>query len=104
MTRVATMLVLGGDPAAKGRKERELWGLGAVVGKHTCWEPHPTATAGAGSQHWPKDTADLRGKVPAPPNPFELPGPGQRKMEVHSTTGAPPLGMGQGGFSTKGFW
>lgn len=99
------MLVLGGDPAVKkGKKGKGAVGSGCCVEKHTYWEPHPTAMAGAGSQHWPKDTADLRGKVPAPPNPFKLPGPGQRKMEVHSTTGAPPEGMGQGGFSTKGFW
>lgn len=102
MTRVSMMLVLGGDLAANRRKERELWGLGAVVGKHTRWEPHPTATVGAGSQHWPKDTADLRWKVPEPPNPFELPGPGQRKMEVHSTTGALQWGWDKGDSALRG--
>lgn len=36
------------------------------MGKRTRYNPHPTATAGSGSQHWPKDTADLRWKVPEP--------------------------------------
>lgn len=80
----------------KERKERELWGLGAVVGKHTRWEPHPTATAGGGSQHWPKDTADLRWKVPEPHIPFGFLDLGREKWRSTAPLGPQQWGWGKG--------